>query len=84
MAETNFRVVVETAMQPLIGLEIPPVLRTSIERQSHSLMGLASSLLHSGMGEEQVRTIIGQACESYRDELISAILKLRGCYEPQL
>ena len=69
---------VADAMRPIIDLDVPSVLRESIERQSRNLMGLASSLLHAGMDEQRVRTIIDQACSSYRDELVAAILGLRG------
>ena len=77
MSEINPEAVIAAAIKPISDLDIPPVLRASIERQSRSLMGLASSLLHAGMDEQGVRTIINQACCSYRDELVSAILALR-------
>lgn len=64
-------------MQPLADFDVPLVLRASIERQGQGLLTLASSLLNSGMGEEHVRSVVEQACASYRDELISAILTLR-------
>jgi hypothetical protein len=64
-------------MQPMAEFDVPPVLRASIERQGQGLLALASSLLNSGMDEEHVRSVVAQACESYRDELISAILALR-------
>ena len=68
---------VDAAMQPMAEFDVPPVLRASIERQGQGLLALASSLLNSGMDEEHVRSVVAQACESYRDELISAILALR-------
>ncbi|PZX47052.1 hypothetical protein LX76_04530 [Cereibacter changlensis] len=40
-------------------------------------MSLATSLLNSGMDEQQVRDVVDKACASYRDELIAAILALR-------
>lgn len=77
MMEKHFEHVVGDAMQPINDLDVPSVLRESIERQSQTLMGLASNLMQAGMGEEVVRTVIGQACASYRDELVTAILALR-------
>ena len=73
--------VVADAMQPIIDLDVPSALRESIERQSRNLMALASSLLTAGMDEQRVRAVIGQACASYRDELITTILTLRERYE---
>lgn len=69
--------VVDAAMQPLAEFDVPPVLQASIERQGQGLLTLASSLLNSGMDEEHVRSVVEQAFESYRDELITAILALR-------
>lgn len=69
--------VVDAAMQPLSEFDVPPVLQASIERQGQGLLTLASSLLNRGMDEEHVRSVVEQACASYRDELIAAILALR-------
>lgn len=81
MAQIDAENVVVAAMQPLADLDVPLVLRTSIERQSQNLLGLAATLLQTGMGEQQVRAVIDQACSSYRDELTSAILALRKRHE---
>lgn len=69
--------VVAAAMQPVEDLDVPPALRASIERQSQALLGLASSLLQGGLDEQHVRSVVDQACASYREELIAAILALR-------
>lgn len=82
MTEQHFEHVVADAMHPIIDLDVPSILKESIERQSRNLMGLASSLLHAGMDEQKVRAVIDQACSSYRDELVAAILGLREQYEP--
>ena len=81
MAQIDAEHVVVAAMQPLVDLDVPLVLRTSIERQSQNLLGLAATLLQTGMGEQQVRAVIDQACSSYRDELTSAILALKKRHE---
>ena len=81
MANSNVENAIVTAMQPLVDLDVPPVLRSSIEHQSRILMGLATSLLQSGMAESQVRDVIDRACTLYRDELVSAILALRKYHE---
>ena len=81
MTENYSKHVVADAMQPIIDLDVPSALRESIERQSRNLMALASSLLTAGMDEQRVRTVIGQACASYRDELVTTILTLRERYE---
>lgn len=81
MTDIHPQRIVAATMQPMLDFDIPPVLRASIERQSMNLMGLASSLLHAGMAEQQVRTIIDEACSSYRDELVSTILALRENHE---
>ncbi len=69
--------VVAAVMQPITDSDVPPVLRANIERQSEKLMGLAITLLDSGMDEHQVRSIVDHACSSYRDELTATILALR-------
>lgn len=81
MAKTRPEALVAAAMQPVTVLEIPQVLQASIERQSRALMGLATSLLHAGMDDQQVRVVIDQAYTSYRDELTAAILALREHHE---
>lgn len=68
---------VATVMLPIADDLTPPILQASIERQSLSLMGLATSLFQSGMEEEKVRAVIEKAYSSYRDELITVILALR-------
>lgn len=82
MTDTNPQEVVAAAMQPLEEFEVPPALRTSIDRQGQTLLALAANLLRAGMDESQVRAVIDQACASYRDELIAAILALRERVEP--
>ncbi|MGV8988818.1 MAG: hypothetical protein ACOH2H_21395 [Cypionkella sp.] len=77
MAETYPEEVVVDTMQLIVALDVPMVLRASIERQSRDLMELASGLLDAGLDEEQVRTVIDRAYSSYRDELTSAIIGLR-------
>ena len=69
--------VVDAAMQPLAAFDVPPILQASIERQGQGLLTLATSLLNTGMDEEHVRSVVDQACASYRDELIATILALR-------
>jgi len=83
MAESYPEDIVTCAMQPIIDLDIPLVLRSSIERHGRDLMELAVGLLNAGMDEQHIRPVIKQACSSYRDELISAILGLRGHHEKQ-
>lgn len=78
MTKPHPQVVVDAAMQPLAGFDVPPALHASIERQSEGLLALASSLLNSGMSEQQVRVVVDQAFASYRDELTAAILALRA------
>lgn len=77
MSRADPQEVVSAALKPLEGIDIPPALRSSIERQGRGLMSLATSLLNSGMDEQQVRDVVDKACASYRDELIAAILALR-------
>ncbi len=74
--------IVAAVMKPSLDVEIPTQLRASIDRQSQSLMNLASSLIQSGMEAESVRTVIERAHASYQDELISVILELRERHEP--
>lgn len=81
MTELSSQDLIDQAIKPITDLDVPPVLRASIERQSRNLMGLASSLLHAGMADDQVRAVIDQACCSYRDELVAAILGLREDHE---
>ena len=81
MTDPCHEIVVADAMQPINDLDVPDVLRSSIERHTRNLLGLATSLLNAGMNEQEVRTVIGQATSSYRDELISAILELRERHE---
>jgi hypothetical protein len=76
MTQSNPMTVVAAVMQPVADLDVPPVLRASIERQSQTLLGLASSLLQGGVDEKRVRSVVDQAFESYREELIAAILAL--------
>lgn len=73
--------IVADSMESISACDAPPALRASIERQSRSLMELASSLMHVGMDEQQVRSIVDRACASYRDELISTILTLKNNHE---
>lgn len=69
--------VVAAVMQPITDSDVPAILRANIQRQSEKLMGLAITLLDCGMDEDQVRSIVGHACSSYRDELTATILALR-------
>ncbi len=82
MTDATSKEIVEAVMKPRPDVEIPMQLRASIERQNQSLMRLASSLIKSGMDEENVRTVIERAHSSFRDELISVILELRERHEP--
>lgn len=77
MTKTLPQDVVSAAMQPLSDVEIPPALRASIDRQGQTLLALAVNLVNAGLDEQQVRSIVHQACVSYRDELIAAIMALR-------
>lgn len=77
MADADPEIIVAAALQPMVEADIPPVLRASIERQIRSLVGLAASLLSSGIDEQTVRDVIEKASASYRDELIAATLELR-------
>ncbi|MDR7127168.1 hypothetical protein [Pseudotabrizicola sp. 4114] len=81
MVETLSENVVAAAMQPITDSHVPTVLRANIQRQSEKLMGLAITLLESGMDEQQVRSIVDLACSSYRDELTATILALRDHHE---
>ena len=81
MSDTYPEEVVADAMQPIIALEVPPVLRASIDRHGNYLMELVISLLDAGLDDRQVRSVIDEACLSYRDELITAIFELRGRHE---
>lgn len=81
MSNTYPEEVIADAMQPIIALEVPPVLRESIQRHGNNLMELAISLLDAGMDEQHTRSVIDEACTSYRDELISAIFELRARHE---
>ncbi|AMY68784.1 hypothetical protein [Frigidibacter mobilis] len=78
MTSTDPQQVVAAAMQPLVEVDVPPALRASIERQGQTLLVLAVNLLHAGLDEQQVRSVVDQAFASYRDELIAAILALRA------
>ena len=69
--------VVVHAMQPIVSMEVPEVLRTSIERHARALMDLATGLLHAGLDEPDVASVIDRACSSFRAELISAIISLK-------
>ena len=69
--------VVALAMQPITSMVVPDTLRASIERQGRNLMELAIGLLHAGMDEARVRTVINQASASYREELICTIISLK-------
>ncbi|GGH59310.1 hypothetical protein GVY41_15215 [Frigidibacter albus] len=77
MTETYSQEVVAAAMQPLAEFDVPPALQASIERHGQALLTLAVSLARAGLPEPEIRTIVDQACASYRDELIAAILALR-------
>lgn len=81
--ETTSEDAVAAALEKTITFDVPSALRISIARQSRGLMSLATSLLQSGMDEQQVRTVLDRVCASYRDELISAILALRKSHESQ-
>lgn len=70
-------VAVKHAMQQISGLDIPEILRESIERHGCVLMELASGLSRGGMEELQVQSVLNKACSSYRAELISAILSIK-------
>lgn len=77
VTRTDPQDVVNAALQPLAEIDVPPALRSSIERQGQGLLSLAASLLNGGMDEQQVRSVVDKACVSYRDELVAAILALR-------
>lgn len=77
MTEIHPAEVVAAAMQPFSEFDVPPALRASIERQGQILLQLTANLLRAGLEEQQVRSVVDQACSSYRDELIAAILALR-------
>jgi hypothetical protein len=83
MSEYYSKDLIADAIKPIRDLDVPLVLRSSIDRQSETLLGLASSLLHAGMNAEGVRDVIDKACCSYRDELVSAILFLRENHDIQ-
>lgn len=83
MAEITAEKLIAEAIKPISDLDVPHMLRDSIERQSRTLMCLASSLLHAGMSSDEVRGVIDQACCSYRDELVAAILTLREEHDLQ-
>jgi hypothetical protein len=80
MSEAFPEDVVSDVMKPVFDLQLPQVLQVTLARQSRDLTGLASSLLHAGMNEEQVRAVIGEACAVYRDELLPALRAFRGDY----
>ncbi|MBC7737540.1 MAG: hypothetical protein H7245_10075 [Candidatus Saccharibacteria bacterium] len=77
MTESYPQIVVTDAMQPIIALDVPQALRSSIERHSRNLMELASGLLHAGLDELHIETVIKEACSSYQSELIFAIVGLK-------
>ncbi|MDB5658256.1 MAG: hypothetical protein JWS10_871 [Cypionkella sp.] len=81
MSETYPEEVVADAMEPIISLDVPLILQASIKRHGKNLMELATSLLDAGIDELHVRSVIGHACSSYRDELITAILRLGDRHE---
>lgn len=83
MTETRPQEVVAAAMQPLEEFDVPPALRSSIERHGQALLALAVNLVRAGLDEQEVRTIVDQACASYRDELVEAILALRESDEAE-
>ena len=80
MADAGPEGIVAALVRPIVDVDVPLVLRASIERQIRSLVGLAASLLSSGIDEQKVRDVIEKASASYRDELIAATLELRKSY----
>lgn len=68
-------------MQLISDFDVPPVLRSNIERHSEKLMGLVATLLSAAVDEQQVRSRVDHACSSFRDDLTATILALRVRHE---
>ena len=65
------------AIEPLQDIEVPNQLGRLIDGHKKTLIGLASSLLSGGQSEANVQRVLDRVFESFKSDLMDAILKLK-------
>jgi hypothetical protein len=68
---------VSDTLASLDDVDIPVILRSSIEKHEKNLVTLAHALLAGGQTEEEVRVTLDSLFQSYKAELTRTILLLR-------
>lgn len=74
---------VAEAMAALRDVDVPDVLRDCIARHERYLVGLVRGLTANGLSEEAVKQAIAAVLNSYKDELVNAIMLLQEDHRDQ-
>jgi len=77
MSDSKAEEIVAETLSSLGAIEVPAALEATIGRYHRHLMGLASSLLVGGHDVDTVRRSIETVFNSYKGELIDAIMTIR-------
>lgn len=60
------------------GMEIPPLLQANVQRHQSNLARLTGNLYSAGLSAAQVEESINMLVETYRTELVNAVLGGQG------